>query len=474
MKPGKITLFFACVIVALAFICAIFPSDGITVGKHSYYLPTIHDLAEANLSSEKTILDSLAAEAMKVDDSISGIQTVSDSSDIRFWLPDSLFFDSFWEAAEGAASEGRIVRILHYGDSQIEMDRMTSQLRLYMQETFGGGGPGMIPFRTIIPTLAVSQSASGALTHLSSFGDSTVTRSRGNYGPMMQSFRLGGEATVRIKAATHASVAERVKAFSNIRLVYNNRSGVLKGTLTDRGHRGRAKDVLPLQQATGEGVGSMVWALDSATTSLSLSTHGAADLYCITIDNGPGVAVDNIPMRGCSGQQFTTVKEEYLTGAYAQLDVGLIILQFGGNSVPYLKTGKSISTYCRSLGKQIDYLHRCCPGAKILFVGPSDMSTRHKGVLQSYPMLPVLIDSLVVTANSHGAAYWSIYHAMGGWNSMVQWNKEGLAGSDYIHFSQRGADIMGQKLAQAFADNYHLFSLRRRLNQLKGDKEIRR
>ena len=463
MKPGRITFFFACVIVALAVICAIFPSDGVTVGRHSFYLPSLHELAEASRSSAdeeaQAKADSILAEMAQLSDSIVCLQTFSDSSDIRFWLPDSLYFASFWEAAEKAAEQGRIIRILHYGDSQIEMDRMTAQLRSYMQETFGGGGPGMIPYRTIIPTLAISQSASGSLTHLSSFGDSTVTRSRGNYGPMMQSFRMSGEASVRLRAATHASVDDHVKAFSNIRLVYNNKSGTLKSSLTDRQSK-----VSDSRETTTEGVGSMAWSLDSATTSLNLSTHGYADLYCVTVDNGPGVAVDNIPMRGCSGQQFTAVDRNLLTQAYAQLDVGIIILQFGGNSVPYLNSTKAISTYCQSMGKQIDYLHRCCPKAKILFIGPSDMSTRHKGVLQTYPMLPTLIDSLIATANCHDAAYWSIYHAMGGWNSMVHWNNRGLAGSDYIHFSQRGADKMGGKLAQAFADNYQLFCLRRRLN----------
>lgn len=319
----------------------------------------------------------------------------------------------------------------------------------------------MLPYRTIIPSLSVSQWAEGGLTHLSTFGDSTVTRSRGNYGPMMQCFRLDGNATVRLRASSHASVDKRLKAFSNIRLVYNNRHGTLKSTLIDR--QNQSND--PREVST-IGVGSIVWTLDSASTVLSLTTRGSADLYCVTVDNGPGVAVDNIPMRGCSGQQFTTVDRDLLTQAYAQLNVGMILLQFGGNSVPYLNNAKSISTYCQSMGRQIDYIHRCCPKAKIIFVGPSDMSTRHKGVLQTYPMLPVLIDSLIATANSHNAAYWSIYHVMGGFNSMVHWNKKGLAGSDYIHFSQQGAEIMGGKMAQAFADNYLLFCMRRRMDKI--------
>lgn len=466
MSPRRITLFFACVIAALAVICAIFPTDGITVGSHSYYLPTIHSLAETNKPipeepETEEVVDTIPSEVSELSDSIDYFQSLSDSGDLRFWLPDSQYFASFWEAAEQAAAKGRILRVMHYGDSQIEMDHITSRLRSYMQETFGGGGPGMIPYRTIIGTPAVRQSTNGNLIHLSSFGDSTVTRSRGNYGPMMQCFRSSGEASVRINASNNKSVDDKVKAFSRIRLVYNSKSNSLRSILTDRTNS--RSDTL---QSDSTGVGSFAWTLDSVSTSINLKTRGSADLYCITVDNGPGVAVDNIPMRGCSGQQFTTVNQNLLTQAYAQLDVGMIILQFGGNSVPYLKSEKAISTYCSSIGHQIDYIHQCCPKAKILFIGPSDMSTRHKGKLQTYPMLPVLIDSLIATANNHGAAYWSIYHAMGGFNSMVNWNHQGLAGSDYIHFSQRGADLMGDRLAEAFAENYRLFSLRRRLKQM--------
>ena len=233
---------------------------------------------------------------------------------------------------------------------------------------------------------------------------------------------------------------------------------------TDRQHRSA-----PLPAATRDGgIGSFSWLLDSATAHVRLTVSGNADLYGVLVDDGPGIAVDNIPMRGCSGQQFTLVPEDKLASAYRQLDVGMIILQFGGNSVPYIKTSKQISTYCQSIGKQIDHLHRCCPGATLLFVGPSDMSTRLRGQLQTYPALPELIDSLAATATTHGAAYWSIYHAMGGLNSMPEWSRQGLAGQDYIHFSQRGADLMGDRLSQALDNSYRLFCLERKMKQEKA------
>ena len=466
MKPGRILLFLACTIAALASLGAIIPDDGIDIAGQHLRFASLHSLVasrEADIQPVDTT-PAVPPEMLALRDSVDYYRTLVREGDLRFWLPDDHYLDAFWRTAERARRDRRTVRVLHYGDSQIEMDHITSRLRAHLQSHFGGGGPGMVPFHTITPSLTVRQGTTGELIHLSSFGDSTVVRSRGDYGPMMQCFRMAtGSATVSLRAATNSSVDNRAKRFSNVTLLYNNRGHRMNADLADRQHKTNTQ-----RSTETSGIGSLGWALDSATTNLRLTVRGSADLYGVLVDNGPGLAVDNIPMRGCSGQQFTLVPEAKLTAAYDQMDIGLIILQFGGNSVPYLKTDKQISTYCQSLGRQIDHVHRCCPEARILFVGPSDMSTRVRGQLQTYPLLPALVDSLAATAVAHGAAYWSIYHAMGGRNSMPQWYRQGLAGQDYIHFSQRGADLMGDRLSQALENSYTLFRMERRLKRQKG------
>ena len=464
MKPGRILVFIASVIALLAALGAVFPAEGIMIGDRHIGFTSLHALA-AQQQKPDIELPKETPEMLQLRDSVAYYRHQVEEGSLRLWLPNRHYMDTFWQTAEKARRNGRTVRVLHYGDSQIEMDHITSRLRTYMQRTFGGGGPGMVPFQTITPSMTISQSTAGELIHLSSFGDSTVVRSRGDYGPMMQCFRMaGGNATLTLRGAKSKSVDDRAKRFSRITLVYNNRSQHLSADLADRQHRS-----VPLPAATRDGgIGSFSWLLDSATAHVRLTVSGNADLYGVLVDDGPGIAVDNIPMRGCSGQQFTLVPEDKLASAYRQLDVGMIILQFGGNSVPYIKTSKQISTYCQSIGKQIDHLHRCCPGATLLFVGPSDMSTRLRGQLQTYPALPELIDSLAATATTHGAAYWSIYHAMGGLNSMPEWSRQGLAGQDYIHFSQRGADLMGDRLSQALDNSYRLFCLERKMKQEKA------
>ena len=457
MKASAILKVFAIVIASLFALSTVFPQDGINIGSLNIHFTSLHSLVESRQTVPIEDDEEHHPDQMMLRDSIAYYHRLVDSSNLRFWLPEPHYLDAFWDAVEKAHKQRRTVRIMHYGDSQIEMDHITSRLRAYMQRTYGGGGPGMLPFQSITPNMTIRHGASGELVHLASFGDSLTVRSRGNYGLMMQCFRLeGGSATMTVRSSTSTHVDDAAKRFGHVTLVANNR-GNLTAEFTDLRDKKAAQ-----KKGAPTGVSALSWSTDTISNGIRLRVSGSADLYGVTIDADGGVAVDNIPMRGCSGQQFTLVNEQLLTAAYSTLDVGLIIMQFGGNSVPYLKTTQDISTYSQSIGKQIAYVHRCCPKAKILFIGPSDMSTRIKGNLQTYPIIPELIDSLAANAVANGAAYWSIYHAMGGHNSMPQWTRQGLAGNDYIHFSQKGADRMGDLLAEAFDNSHRLYLLERR------------
>ena len=57
----------------------------------------------------------------------------------RIYLPndDYTYFDPLFYQLEQAQKQGKTYRVMHYGDSQIEMDRITSVLRQRMQEMFG-------------------------------------------------------------------------------------------------------------------------------------------------------------------------------------------------------------------------------------------------------------------------------------------------------------------------------------------------
>ena len=191
MKSYKTLLFIALVVALLGTLCAYFPKGGIAVGSLQLHFPTLTKILnpQKQLDIEAFLArqDSLDAVLQTQTDSLANYRERLDSSDIRFWFPndDDSFFDAFFADLEGARRTGRVIRVVHYGDSQIEMDRMTNRLRAYMQGVFGGGGPGLVPFATLIPSLSVSTYGTGDLVRQSPFGDSTVVRAAGNYGPMV-------------------------------------------------------------------------------------------------------------------------------------------------------------------------------------------------------------------------------------------------------------------------------------------------
>ena len=162
--------------------------------------------------------------------------------------------------------------------------------------------------------------------------------------------------------------------------------------------------------------------LPDSTEKATVTMNGHALIHGFLLDgNGVGVNVDNVPMRGCSGTVFTQIAQSSLETYFSRFNVPLIIMQYGGNAMPYLKPGKSAHEFCNGLRRQFRLFKEISPHSKILFIGPSDMSTRIKGSWQTYPMLPAIIDSLRTTANRAGAAYWDMYQVMGGHNSMAQW-----------------------------------------------------
>ena len=197
---------------------------------------------------------------------------------------------------------------------------------------------------------------------------------------------------------------------------------------------------------------------------------GASDIYGIMVDDGYGVNVDNIPLRGCSGTIFTQIKDTMLQRCYELADVGIILLQFGGNSVPALYNDASIQKFKEATSKQIRYIRSLYPKAAVVYIGPSDMSTRKGGgSLHTYPCLPGLITALKEAAHENGAAYWDLYAAMGGENSMIQWVKSGWAGPDYVHFTPKGAEIMGDIMAQSFDEVYRFYQMRKNMDQIQLD-----
>ena len=466
MKARQVLLFIFGVFLMLGTVWAVFPAEGVRVGgkrlRFASYAGKLRDAAEKKVDVD-SVLNALDGRFALVGDTLDFYRQFFYENPDRIYLPndDYTFFDPVFRAFERARKEGKTLRVAHYGDSQIELDRISSNLREALQTRFGGRGTGMFPALTNTPMASISRSSSGGFISYTMFGDSTTRRAgHRRYGPLAQLAGFNGNGTVSLRAQKLKSTLDHVRNFQSVSLLYGRASDDFAVTVQS--------DTLkpaPVTR-TKDGVTWVTWTFRQPVEKATLKLSGSAEIYGVSTDGTAGVTVDNIPMRGSTGHILTRIDRDLMKAAFELDGTRLVILQFGGNFVPAARSTKAISGYMDKVREQIAYYRDAAPDAKILFIGPSDMAaSTEDGRIVSYRHLPELVDSLKAVSLASGVAYWDLYRMMGGQNSMSQWvrHSPAYAGPDYVHFTSAGAKVVGETLSRSFLTYYDFYDLRKTL-----------
>ena len=431
MRPYKVLIFIACVMACLGALCIVLP-DRVVWGEQELRWPSLaevfgeHSVFSYQNSDSLDIPDSpdiidefpvapdsLRADTMPAPAPVIPHIVVDSTADSR------IFLQTFYAAL--AESRRRTVRVLHYGDSQIEEDRMTQQIREALQARYGGAGAGLLPLVQTIPSLTVRQQLR--------MGGRTITPAQGPKRYFVYGFKRNQRADGLYGPMGQMSVM-------NDELVKGSES--LTAVCTPQSKKPRYSQWKIFADS----------AIHYTTSGDTVHLSGRGDVYALSQQSDTGVIVDNIPMRGCLGLVFTKMDSIQLSTFCRQEHVRLIIMQFGGNAIPSNKNPGTIAGIVKGLREQVQYLRTCAPEAAILFIGPSDMLTQINGEWQTYPMVPYMDRLLRKMALEENIAYFSLYSWMGGRGSMMRWQEAGLAGSDGVHFTRSGARKAGKAVAE--------------------------
>ena len=371
--------------------------------------------------------------------------------------------NSFFDAIYNLSSSGKLIRVLHYGDSQIEGDRVTSYFRNQLQLRFGGEGIGLIPIVTSNPA---------SISYLCEISDNWK-----RYSPLPGS----SEENVHKRYGALVNFAQIEKGnslFGNdkelkgwIELKYPNISYLL----AQRSHQckvfyGFNKAPMMIELTQNESVidaeivppssslKELIWNIGSPrNVTISIKTTSSPEIYGISLDSGHGIAVDNIPLRGSSGLEFTKMDLTFLRNFYRMLNVKFLILQFGVNIVPCVTN--NYDYYEKSFYKQLVALKQTIPNLSILVMGVSDVSRNGENGYESFPNIELIRDAQKKASFDAGCAFWDVYEAMGGHNSMPSWvfANPPLAQKDFVHFNPIGAKIIGEMFYRSFIYEYEQY-----------------
>ena len=347
-------------------------------------------------------------------------------------------------------------RIIHYGDSQIEGDRMSAYIRNRLQGYYGGSGPGFIPIVQAYQQISANVTPSANWKRYAAFDPTHKRFSHKKYGAYTSISRFTKVYDFE-NDSINLETIETTKATIDIGV--SQRSYALLRNVTSIGlHYGNALSPTSIQVYNdGELIKTDSLIADGnyhkftinltvAPTNLKIEMESkiSPDFYGLTLDGANGISMDNVAMRGASGTVFAAMNSENFAQMYQQLQPKVLIFQFGGNTVPYLKDSSSVRNYASNLQNHLNWTRSKTNNASVIFIGPSDMTTTDNGELVTYKLLPYLNQVLKETCLENGMAYWSMFEAMGGKNSMKYWVDQKLASSDYTHFSASGTKVVSE------------------------------
>lgn len=354
-------------------------------------------------------------------------------------------------------SKGQL-RIMYYGDSQIEGDRITSYLRQRLRKGRGGTGPGLfLPLMPVMytKTIWVRSSSNWKRYNYLSYKEGTI--SHRNLGPIMVVCRYlpdgvkaktPEKAFIRIRPSNVADSASAV--YDVLRVFYGNTAGLVNVVIKCDGN-----EVFADTLKRGKGFNELSCQLNGARELLiEFAGKVSPDIYGISIESKNGVILDNIPQRGSAGLEFTMVDSTNLSESFKKLSPDLFILNYGLNIVKNIRVDYSF--YQKELVRQISFLKNISKSTPVLLISLTDMAAKVGDSIVSYQNIPAIITAQRQATLQTGAAFWDSYRAMGGKSSIIRWAEKvpPLAQKDYIHLTYRGAD----SLAKIMADSLFIYN----------------
>lgn len=351
----------------------------------------------------------------------------------------------FFEALKQSANKK--IRIAHYGDSLVQGDIITEYIREKFQDRFGGKGAGFLNI--------VSNDIRMRNTTIHSFSDNWEYASIITRNPNQIPFGISGAVSIpRVNSWVKYETSNHLKStrfFEKVEMYYSNGDETTSFQYTVNG-----KVIGKVSLEKGEEVKVVSIPITGNGNSIELKFLGgkAPYVYGVSLESNHGIYVDNFPMPGNSGVSLLEIPERKLIEFNKLMDYGLIILTYGANvNAP----NRGIYTlYENKMLAAIEQFKKAFPKTSILLVSVGDKTMKRGNRFITNPDVPILLETQKKIVEKGNIAFWNMWEAMGGNNSMEDWVNSAppMALKDYSHFTSVGGERIAQLLFESLMDQY--------------------
>ena len=338
---------------------------------------------------------------------------------------------------------GEDVRIAFLGDSYIEGDILTSDLREGLQERFGGRGVGFvhcdIPFA--ISRRTVTRKVSGWSAY-------SVLKPKSNPQTINDNFFVSGYTARGTKGAKATwqttSAFAHLDACSYARILLSTESaGSVKVTLNGDAELSRQFDLVATSLPQQIYIEANVSKVEMEVVD------GVVDCYGVSIEGVGGVVLDNLSMRANSGHAIFGTSAVVNRQIDDYLDYDLVVLQYGLNIMEASRS--NYSSYGNKLQQMIAYAKSSFPNAAVLVLGVSDrwVKDEESGSYKPIGTVNALTAYQRGAAEAMAVAFWPTAEAMALYGGMPQFVENGWAAKDHTHINFAGGAQVARELNRA-------------------------
>ncbi len=343
------------------------------------------------------------------------------------------------------SKEDSVFTILHIGDSHIQGDYFSGEIRRSLQGYFGTAGQGLIfPY-----SLCKSYGPKGVQATSSGTWTSTNILKNSKKG------ELG------ISGYLVSTINENASLSFNLTGKFNGNLSNKISIWTSAGPKSYDYSMNSQLKMQDEKIVDSKWMVrnyssDSLINNFKLSVEKTNDLnnqfnllgFEYLQENASGI---NYHHCGIVGAQFTHLiyNAELVQSQIKYLKPDLIIFSFGTNEAYNQKVDTSY--YYRSISKFISGIQQTLPNTAILITTAPD--TRSQG--KTPPSQITTNNQLIKLAADSKISLFDLNKAMGGWGSLYQWHKQNLTLSDKLHFNSAGYALQGKLLTYSFLKSYN-------------------
>ena len=334
----------------------------------------------------------------------------------------------FYQKLDSAKLAGRKVRIAYFGDSFIEGDEVTDEIRLQLQNLFGGNGIGFVPMQSSVAGIytQLKLTSSGWIDY--NFRDNTYKFPLGLSGHLF--YPYGSCEVEYIPKTPHLP--------TNLK-IYTGKPGKNAAIQTIINGKSQTVNISSENQINETSLSKT-----SPINSVKITTTNEdIPFYGVSMDGDNGVYLDNYSFRGNTCLLTLQVPKDVMVGLNKYLKYDLVVIHYGINAVDH--NNYDYDWFETGMNKLIGNIRKGLGNVPILLVSTSDMAYKTDGKYSTEKGVPIMVARQKEIAQNNKVAFWNLYESMGGEGTMVDW-VEGdsvLANKDYTHVNSRGAKKVG-------------------------------